>query len=104
MNFQQYQSRAVATAVYPEQYEIIYPLIGLTSEVGELASIVQRELRDDTPLDEDALRSELGDILWHLAALCEDLGLDLDQVAEQNIRKLADREMRGAIKGKGGDR
>ena len=47
---------------------------------------------------------ELGDVLWYVANLATDLGLDLDDIATKNIDKLRDRERRNVLQGDGDDR
>ena len=44
---------------------------------------------------------ELGDVLWQLSGLCMELGFDLNDIAHQNLQKLADRQQRGVIDGDG---
>ena len=65
-------------------------------------------LRDDGgKLSEErkaALIKELGDVLWYLAILSRDLGVDLETVAKNNIAKLTSRKERGQIKGDGDNR
>jgi NTP pyrophosphatase (non-canonical NTP hydrolase) len=50
------------------------------------------------------LSYELGDILWALARLVDDLGLDFSKIAERNIAKLEDRKKRNVISGSGDKR
>jgi NTP pyrophosphatase (non-canonical NTP hydrolase) len=47
------------------------------------------------------LTLEPGDVLWYLAELCTQLGIDLADVAAANIRKLEDRTARGQLAGDG---
>jgi len=103
MTLKQYQDRARVTAIYPKAQSIIYPALGLAGEAGEVAEKVKKWIRDGN-LDRDAIAKELGDVLWYIAAMATDLDLDLDRIADMNIQKLADREMRGKIKGSGDDR
>ena len=57
-----------------------------------------------TPYDRDSLKHELGDVLWYLTMLCTELNLTLEEVAEANINKLADRRARNVINGNGDHR
>ena len=41
---------------------------GLVAEVGEVAALFQKSLRDSVPVDVDRLVLELGDVLWYAAA------------------------------------
>ena len=51
-----------------------------------------------------AMAKELGDVLWYVAQLATELGLDLDDVAEANLEKLLSRQRRGVLSGSGDDR
>lgn len=51
-----------------------------------------------------ALTKELGDVMWYLAQLASELGLELDDVAAVNLQKLRSRQERGVLAGSGDDR
>ncbi len=129
MNFDEYQEAAASTAVYPENAKVIYPALGLSSEVGEVAEKVEaavsntlkmvkhsgeiagrvkKIIRDsDGIIDEDRqgeIAKELGDVLWYAAALASDLGLNLGDIARANVAKLASRKERGKLQGSGDNR
>ncbi len=99
-----YQAQARKTAIYPREYKIIYPALGLCGEVGEVAEKVKKSIRDGHDLDDKALAKELGDVLWYLANLAEDLGYDLSEIAEMNYEKLKSRQERNTLKGNGDER
>ena len=106
MNFQDYQQRSRETARYPDAgSNLLYPTLGLCGEAGEVADKVKKVLRDRGgvfgPEVRDDLRLELGDVLWYVAQLATELGLDLDDVAAANLAKLADRANRNVIAGSG---
>lgn len=103
MTFEEYQEQARSTAIYPRDRAIVYPALGLTGEAGEVAEKVKKWIRDGT-LDKEAIAKELGDVLWYIAALSGDLGISMDEIASQNIRKLQDRASRGKIQGSGDNR
>jgi NTP pyrophosphatase (non-canonical NTP hydrolase) len=73
---------------------VIYPILGLAAEVGEVVEIAQKKVRkndlDFEPMV-DKFRDELGDVLWYVAAICNDMGITLDEVIEHNIQKLNER-------------
>lgn len=104
MEFSEYQKLAKTTAVYPDEYKIYYPALGLTSEAGEIANKVKKRMRGDGELDREDLEKELGDALWYLGMMCNDLGLDLDSIAIKNLEKLKSRKERGVLKGSGDNR
>ncbi len=110
MELNEYQKKAIETAVYPENYKIIYPALGLGEEAGEVMGKIKKWLRGDDGGDEisserrEALKYELGDVLWYLATLARDLGFSFDEIASANIEKLRSRKERGAVKGDGDNR
>lgn len=53
---------------------------------------------------EEELKKEAGDILWQLAGLCDVMGWSLNDIAEQNLEKLASRKKRNVIDGNGDNR
>jgi NTP pyrophosphatase (non-canonical NTP hydrolase) len=109
MNFSDYQSKSRKTARYPViGHGVIYPTLGLANEAGEVAGKVKKIFRDKGGLigveEREALKSELGDVLWYLAQVCTELEIPLDEVAEGNIEKLYSRLERGKIGGEGDNR
>ena len=104
-----YQQRSRATAVYPGAGDnLLYPTLGLCGEAGEVAEKVKKMIRDDGGVLSDARRvalaKELGDVLWYLAQLATEAGLDLSQIASENLAKLLSRQERGVLQGSGDER
>lgn len=79
----------------------MYSLLNLGAEAGELLGVVAKARRKEVPVDINKVLLELGDIMWHVAAVADDYGLSLSEVAEANIAKLNDRANRGVIDGSG---
>ncbi len=104
MDFKEYQEKASKTAIYPDSSKIIYPTLGLASEVGEVCGKIKKSIRDQHPIDVSLISKELGDVLWYISAICNDLNLKLDDVATGNIEKLLKRKENGTISGSGDDR
>lgn len=109
MDFNEYQKLAKKTALYPKiRDNFVYPTMGLVSEAGEVAGKVKKIYRDNNGvLDEErrqALKKELGDVLWYLAQLSTDLDLSLNEIAKSNIDNLSSREKRGTLHGDGDNR
>lgn len=106
MDLNQYQSLSRATARYPQAgANPIYPTLGLCGEAGEVADKVKKVLRDRggefAPEVLESLALELGDVLWYVAQLATELGLDLDGIARANLEKLSSRAARNVISGSG---
>lgn len=108
MQLSEYQALSRRTAQYPRQAWLTYPALGLAGEAGEVAEHAKKAIRDDqgTVSDErrEAMAKELGDVLWYVAQIATELGLDLDQIAEGNLEKLLSRQRRGVLSGSGDDR
>ena len=90
MNFQDYVDRAAATDDLGTDEEAIrIGLFGIAGESGEVVSEAKKFFRDGGPLPglEDRISEELGDLLWYMALLARRLGLDLGDIAQQNLDK-----------------
>jgi NTP pyrophosphatase (non-canonical NTP hydrolase) len=109
MDFNDYQKKSRKTALYTViGHPVIYPTLGLVNESGEVAGKIKKVFRDkEGQFSEEtlhALESELGDVLWYLAQVATELGLELDDIAADNLAKLSDRLDRNKIKGDGDTR
>ena len=110
MTFQEYQDAAHITSMNTDIVgnKALYPAIGLSDEAGEVLGKFKKLYRDKGgEMDEEfseAVFKEISDVLWYVAELCTQLGFSLDDVAQYNIGKLADRQARGVIGGSGDDR
>jgi NTP pyrophosphatase (non-canonical NTP hydrolase) len=103
-----YQELSRRTARYPREAWLAYPALGLAGEAGEVAEHAKKAIRDDAGKVTDerrgAMSKELGDVLWYVAQLANELGLDLDEIAQANLDKLLSRQQRGTLSGSGDDR
>lgn len=117
MQLNEYQNLTQDTAIYPgansgrDNYysmrAVQYCALGLANEAGEVAGKIKKMIRDydgvEGTLRKETLK-ELGDTLWYLARLADELDCDLETVANQNIIKLKDRKERGVLGGSGDNR
>lgn len=109
MTSDEYQEKAVSFRLPSYTIEAIFA--GLAAETGEVMGVRQKFLRDaDKDSHEDYtiylanIEKELGDLLWHVAALAEYYDIRLSTVMEENISKLESRKLRGKIGGSGDTR
>lgn len=121
LSLKEYQRRAMETCL-PTADNFSYMILNLVGEVGEFASKVAKAIRKDQlgiykeellvkesgkelfQVMDAELMAEAGDILWQLSGLCSVMGWSLDEVAEANLDKLANRKQRGKIDGNGDNR
>ena len=108
-DFDLYQREAGMTAIYPERFDnLYYPALGLAGEAGEVCEKIKKIMRDKngnlTEEDRDLLVKELGDVLWYVSALADELDVFLGTVAATNIEKLRSRQERNKISGSGDSR
>lgn len=108
MTLDQYQEAALATAIYPRDYGLIYPALGLAGEAGEVADKIKKTIRDHGGVFDaqarEAIMLEVGDVLWYIAALAREAGYSLEQVAQMNIGKLHARKVADTLHGDGDNR
>lgn len=117
MELNDYQKQAMTTCM-PSSENFSYMFLNLVGEVGEFASKVAKAIRKgnaeishsklsrigDTDMlakQEEELMKEAGDCLWQLSGLCTVMGWSLEEVAQQNLDKLAARKVAGTIDGNG---
>lgn len=122
--FDGYQAFTRTTAIYPGCMEgrpeaLLYTALGLTGEAGEVAEKLKKAIRkgsQEHPLEKltpatvayDDLRSdlvkELGDCMWYVARMADELGVTLADVVDANVEKLSSRKERKVLDGEGDDR
>lgn len=98
MNANDYQREAARTLIdgpdftlANDELMIIWNVIGLAGEAGEIADLVKKGIFHQHGLVTAKVQEELGDLMWYVAALCTKLGISLDDVLSQNIAKLQKR-------------
>lgn len=112
MKLNDYADAAIRTAIYPgagTPMGLAYVALKMNGEAGEFAEHLGKAMRDDNFTDYNMLESvrrelmvkEIGDVLWYLAAACRELNVTLEQAAQINLNKLADRNNRNKLQGSG---
>ncbi len=104
-----FMRNAMIANLEQENAPIIYAALELNGEAGEVADIVKKKyIRDgngnlnaETVAD---LEKEIGDCMFAIACLANELGLDMLQIARINMAKLRSRKLRGVIQGSGDNR
>jgi len=108
MNFNEYQEKAKSTDIYPADKALDCHVLGLANEAGEVAGKIKKVYRDNKGIftfnKNLEIAYELGDALWYLANIANDIGISLEQIALLNIQKLEDRKNRNQLGGSGDHR
>lgn len=101
----QFHKMSLGTKLYNHP---AYPYLKLSGEAGEVSEKYGKILRDKAGViskeDKQELLKELGDVLWYICAIADDLGSSLDIVGRMNLDKLLDRQKRGTLRGSGDNR
>jgi NTP pyrophosphatase (non-canonical NTP hydrolase) len=101
--FDSYQRFSRETAIEGENQILRYTL-GLTGEAGEVAEKIKKKERGDYELDEEAIAKELGDILWYMARIADEIDYSFNDIQRMNCNKLIQRMENDTIQGDGDDR
>ena len=95
IDFADYQHRAVKTSQLDLRTptDAVAATFGLTHVAGRIANVYKLHLRDsiDPKSYKDSLQIALGDLLWYAAAVATAFGLDLQSIAENNLKRTQDR-------------
>ncbi len=62
--------------------------LGISGEAGEVTDLIKKAEFHGATLYEDELRKELGDVLWYLVLMANANGMTLEEIMEQNVKKL----------------
>lgn len=78
---------------------LIYAGLGIAGETGEVVEKIKKIVRDKDGLpdaaDVEYLELELGDVLWYVAKICNELDLSLEETMLKNVDKINDRKVNG---------
>ena len=93
MKLSEYQLACLRTwAPAPDQRDrVLNACLGLAGEVGEVLEPLKKHYYHGRSLDVADLELEIGDVLYYIAVLASEFGLDLDTTLQLNIDKLKKR-------------
>jgi len=104
-----YENLAGQTAILPKEKALEYLALGMTSEAGEVAGKVKKLIRDGEDkegfeMKKLAIASEIGDVIWYCAMMAKEVGVPLNDIMKENLKKLHGRKERGTLQGSGDER
>lgn len=102
MKVEEYERLAKSTLLqHPDfqiedrQVMISWFALGLAGEAGEVADLVKKGIYHQQGLEHEKLKKELGDVLWYISALADQLDMTLSEIMQANIEKLQARFPQG---------
>lgn len=108
LNFEIYSKKALKHSMPNDTNKQAVFVMGLCGEAGEIAEKFKKLLRDaDGEMTEEFKQEttkELGDVLWYINALSNELGVSLENVAQANLNKIESRFERNTQHGDGDNR
>lgn len=103
--FADYKNAIDPTIIYPQTTKIEslqYLALGLNGEAGEVAEQIKKAMRNDagelTVERVVTLKKEIGDVLWYLTRLADELDTNLAEIATENVEKLLARRDTGNLR------
>lgn len=103
-----YQKECKKTAIYPTEYSVIYPVIGMCGETGEVAEKIKKIIRDKNSIFDETskieIMKELGDVMWYISNIATDLNVNMSDILTMNLDKIQSRQSRNKIHGSGDNR
>jgi NTP pyrophosphatase (non-canonical NTP hydrolase) len=103
--FADYKIAIDPTVVYPQKTKIEalqYLALGLNGEAGEVAEQIKKAMRNDGgEISVERLvllKKEIGDVLWYLTRLADELDSNLSEIATDNVSKLLARKEQGNLR------
>lgn len=94
MELREYQE-AVQRTMNKGEFALANYSMGLAGESGELIDMFKKRLFHGHDLDRDETIKELGDVMWYVSAIANELDLSLDEVVKKNVVKLMKRYPNG---------
>jgi NTP pyrophosphatase (non-canonical NTP hydrolase) len=91
-----YQNDALRTVGGVKGAEkLLMGALGISGEGGEVADHIKKHRFQGHALDAEHLAYELGDVLWYIAVMADEIDMPLSTIAEMNVSKLRSRYPEG---------
>jgi len=96
MNLKEYQKLCKKTAkkFKNKEKEILTWGLGIAGEAGDVAGCIKKTISHKNN-QEKGIKENIGDTLWYAAMICNCFGWSLEEVLEENIKKLKKRYPKG---------
>ena len=93
MDIKEFQNKSIRTINHDLTTEqlISNMCMGISGESGEVIDIIKKNLYQGHELDKEHLTEELGDVMFYITNLATLLGIDMQDVLQNNVDKLLKR-------------
>lgn len=88
--YQAFAARGIHAATL-EREPIVGFALGLVGETGEVVDDIKKRVFHGRDIPMEHTKEELGDVLWYVANIATQCGFSLEDIVEENIRKLLSR-------------
>ncbi len=97
MNLNEYQKLCKLTARKGKDVneELCAWGLGVSGEAGDIASCIKKLVFHKNDSIKEGIKENIGDMMWYASMICNSLGWDLNEVLEENIKKLKERYPKG---------
>lgn len=68
--------------------DVLHGAVGAATEAGELLDAVKKSLFYGKTFDRVNAKEEVGDMLWYMGVICNELGFTLEEAMQTNVDKL----------------
>lgn len=85
--YQQFAHKGILPASEGKNLLVGFAL-GLAGESGEVCDAIKKKIYHGRDVSIEHIKEELGDVMWYVANLCTELNCSIDEIIEQNVRKL----------------
>ena len=113
ITFHDYEWEVNKACFYPSANQgtleaLVYGALGMGGETGEVVEKIKKVWRDKAGVfseeDKEAIAKELGDVLFYLTRVANELEYSLEEIAEMNVKKFLARKENGTLQGEGDNR
>ena len=97
MNLKEYQELCKRTAKKFEdkKEEAMTWGLGIAGEAGDVAGCIKKVFAHENESIKEGIRENIGDTLWYAAMICNFFNWDMQEILEENIKKLKERYPQG---------
>jgi len=97
MTFEEYINECKKTYAWQglPDIEVCMLCMGLAGETGEIIDYLKKVGFQGHLLDKAKLQTEMGDLMWYFAMLCDYFNIKFDDILNTNINKLRKRYPNG---------